>query len=126
VRDRAGLGVEVPAGTGLRAAGEAREVSATLAAACRVIAIANTSAIDATKLAEAITVIFERRAEHRVPASLPEPPAEWTAPWRRLARDVPATDDIAEGYRVAVTLLHPVLDGTVTTGAWRPGDGWPG
>jgi hypothetical protein len=91
-----------------------------------VIAIANTSAIDATKLAEAITVIFERRAEHRVPASLPEPPAEWTAPWRRLARDVPATDDIAEGYRVAVTLLHPVLDGTVTTGAWRPGDGWPG
>ncbi len=39
-----------------------------------VVVIANTSAIDATKLAEAITVIFERRAEHRVPASLPEPP----------------------------------------------------
>ena len=84
----------------------------------------NTSAIDATKLAEAIAVIFDRRAEHAVPAALPEPPTEWAAPWRRLARNVPATGDIAEGYRTAVALFGPVLDGTLTTGAWWPGERW--
>jgi hypothetical protein len=89
-----------------------------------VVVIANTSAVDAAKLAEAIEVIFGRRAEHAAPAAVPVPPAEWATPWRRLARHVPATVDIAEGYGTAVALFGPVLDGTVTTGAWQPGDGW--
>jgi predicted nucleotidyltransferase component of viral defense system len=90
-----------------------------------IVVIASTSGIDAAKLAEAITVIFARRTEHAVPSAVPAPPAEWTTPWRRLAREVPATDDIAEGHRTAVALFGPILDGTVTTGVWRPGDGWP-
>ncbi len=89
-----------------------------------VVVIANTSAIDAAKLSEAIIVIFDRRAEHTVPAALPEPPADWTTPWRRLARDLPASDDLAEGHRVAVALFEPILARTVATGAWRPGEGW--
>ncbi len=89
-----------------------------------VVVIANTSAVDAARLAEAITAIFDRRAEHTVPAALPEPPAEWTAPWRRLARDVPATADITEGHGIAVALFDPILACTVATGAWRPGEGW--
>ena len=91
-----------------------------------VVVIANTSAIEASRLVEAITVIFERRAEHRVPASLMQPPDEWAVPWRRLARDVPAADGIADGYRVAIELFHPVLEGSVTTGAWQTSDGWTG
>lgn len=75
-------------------------------------------------LAEAITLIFERRAEHAVPASLPEPPAAWATPWRRLARDVPAPDELAEGYRVAAALFDPILAASVTTGTWQPGEGW--
>lgn len=90
-----------------------------------VVVIANASVIDAAKLAEAIAVIFERRAEHPLPAGMPAPPQEWAGPWRRLARDVPATDDIVEGYSLAVALFDPVLDGTVTSGEWRPGHGWP-
>ena len=89
-----------------------------------VVVIANTSTIDAGKLAEAIAVIFDRRAEHDVPAALPQPPAEWSAPWRRLARDVPATDDIADGHRIAAAIFNPVLDGAVTTGTWQTGAGW--
>ena len=89
-----------------------------------VVVIANTSVIVAEKLSEAIAVIFSRRGEHVAPAALPEPPAEWATPWRRLARDVPATDDIAEGYRVAVALFGPVLDRSVTDAAWQPGVGW--
>jgi predicted nucleotidyltransferase component of viral defense system len=89
-----------------------------------VVVIANTSVISATMLAEAITVIFKRRAEHPVPAALPEPPVEWATPWRRLARDVPAPDELAEGYPVAAALFDPILAGTVTTGTWQPGQGW--
>ena len=88
-----------------------------------VVVIANTSAI-AAKLAEAMTIIFDRRAEHAVPARPPEPPAEWAMPWRRLARDVPAADDIAEGHRIAVDLFDPILARTVETGEWRPCQGW--
>jgi hypothetical protein len=86
--------------------------------------IANTSVIGAAKLAGAIAVIFERRAEHPVPAALPEPPAEWAMPWRRLARDVPAPDELGEGFRVAAALFDPILTGTVATGTWQAGEGW--
>jgi hypothetical protein len=89
-----------------------------------VVVIANTSAIDAARLSEAITAIFERRAEHPVPAALPEPPAAWATPWRRLARDVPATDELDEGHRVAGALFDPILSRTIATGAWQPGEGW--
>ena len=69
-------------------------------------------------------MIFGRRGDHAVPAALPEPPAAWATPWRRLARDVPATDDITEGYRTAVALFDPILACSVATGSWQPGDGW--
>ncbi len=90
-----------------------------------VVVIANTSLVDAAKLSEAIAVIFDRRAEYNVPAALPQPPAEWATPWRRIARDVSAADDIAEGYRIAVYLFDPILGRTVETGVWRSGEGWP-
>jgi hypothetical protein len=89
-----------------------------------VVVIASTSAIDAAKLSEAITVIFDRRAEHKVPGALAEPPVDWATPWRRLARELPASDDITQGYRVAVALFDPILARTVATGTWRPSEGW--
>lgn len=91
-----------------------------------VVVIANTSTIDAARLVEAIAVIFERRAEHPVPRHLPEPPTEWATPWQRLARDVPATDDLVDGYRTAVALFDPVLGAATPAGVWRAGVGWPG
>jgi predicted nucleotidyltransferase component of viral defense system len=89
-----------------------------------VVVIANTSVIDAASLAEAITVIFGRRGEHAVPATLPQPPAEWARPWRRFARDLPTADDIDGGYVVAVALFDPILGRRVIDGAWQPGVGW--
>jgi hypothetical protein len=86
--------------------------------------IANTSGIDAEKLAEAIVVIFNRRAEHAAPSDVPAPPNEWATPWQRLARDVPATDDIAEGFATAVALFAPILSAAITSGSWRAGGGW--
>jgi hypothetical protein len=90
-----------------------------------IVVIANTSTIDAGRLTQAIAVIFARRAEHAAPEALPAPPAAWARPWSRLARGLPAARDIAEGHSTAVALLNPVLDGRMTEGTWRPGDGWP-
>lgn len=90
-----------------------------------IVVIANTSVIDAARLHEAINVIFDRRAEHAVPAELPQPPAGWAAPWRPLARALPATDDIEAGYVVAAEIFDPILAGDVTTGLRQPGERWP-
>jgi hypothetical protein len=58
-----------------------------------------------------------------VPEALPEPPAEWTTPWGRLAR-VPAPDELGEGYPVAAAPFDAILVGTVAMGTWQPaGDG---
>jgi Nucleotidyl transferase AbiEii toxin, Type IV TA system len=89
-----------------------------------VVVIANTSAMDAAQLVEAITVIFERRDEHAVPAEVSAPPPEWATPWRRLARLAPAPDEIAEGHRVAAALLDPILSRAISVGTWQPQAGW--
>jgi predicted nucleotidyltransferase component of viral defense system len=89
-----------------------------------VVVIANTSAIDAATLDEAIAVIFGRRAEHAVPDAVPAPPAGWATPWRRLTRDVPATGELGEGHRVAAALFDPILARIVATGTWQAGEGW--
>ena len=89
-----------------------------------VVVIASTQVVDAAKLVGAITAIFERRAKHPVPTALPYPAREWAAPWRRLARDVPATDELGDGHRIAAALFDPILARTVATGAWRPGEQW--
>ena len=89
-----------------------------------VVAIANTQEVDAANLAEAITVIFERRGENAVPATLPQPPGEWAAPWRRLVREVPAADELVDEDRIAAALFDPILARAVTMGTWRPAGRW--
>lgn len=86
--------------------------------------IANTTAIDAAELRQAVDATFARRGTHPVPTALPPPPADWAPAWRRLAADVPVPDDLDAGYRLAAELFDPILDGTVTGGTWQPGTGW--
>ncbi len=89
-----------------------------------VVVIANTSAIGAARLAEAIAAIFGRREAHAVPASLPAPPSDWAVGWRRLARDVPAEPELHDGYRIAAEVFDPVLAGENTRRVWEPTAGW--
>lgn len=86
--------------------------------------IADTMAIRAAELCDAVDATFARRGTHPVPSALPPPPADWAPAWRQLAADVPAPDDLDAGYRVAVELFDPILDGAVTSGEWQPGTGW--
>lgn len=82
--------------------------------------IAELSALDAAVLHREIEAIFELRGTHTQPKALPSPPGEWSVPFRRLAKEVGAPEDLATGHEEAAALLDPVLTGKIATGKWDP------
>lgn len=80
--------------------------------------IAELSSLDAATLRKAIDTIFGLRKTHPAPRTLPPPPAEWAAPFGRLAEEVGAPSELTAGHREAAALLDPVLGGEVAVGAW--------
>lgn len=82
--------------------------------------VAELSTLDANTLRGEIETIFNRRATHAVPAALPPPPADWAAPFRRLAEEVGVPAELRAGHRDAAALLDPILSERVTAGQWGP------
>lgn len=82
--------------------------------------ISELSTLDAASLHREIETIFALRGTHSTPKALPSPPAEWAAPFRRLAREVGVPDELAAGHRDAAALLDPILSAEVTAGRWNP------
>jgi Nucleotidyl transferase AbiEii toxin, Type IV TA system len=82
--------------------------------------IAELSELDAAVLRREIDVIFELRGTHARPKTLPSPPGEWSVPFRRLAKEVGAPEELATGHEEAAALLDPVLSDTVAAGRWDP------
>lgn len=82
--------------------------------------IAGTTVVDARRLEQALTEIFDRRDTHSLPDELPAPPSDWEPAWRGLTAEVPAADDLLTGFRQATDFLEPVLNGTVRSGTWKP------
>ncbi|HMI81775.1 MAG TPA: nucleotidyl transferase AbiEii/AbiGii toxin family protein [Solirubrobacterales bacterium] len=80
--------------------------------------IAELSQLDAAGLRREIDTIFELRATHAAPASLPLPPAEWAGPFRELAEEVGVPADLEAGHRDAAALVDPILSGEVASGTW--------
>jgi hypothetical protein len=80
--------------------------------------ISELSHLDATALRREIDTIFALRETHPVPSALPPPPAEWAAPFRRLAEEVGAPSELKAGHREAAALLDPILGGGVPVGTW--------
>ena len=85
-----------------------------------LVVIANTSELDAKRLNAAIAEIFDRRATHAPPASLPAPPDDWATAWRRLVMDLPADAEVDAGHRAAAEFLDPVLAGDTDARTWDP------
>lgn len=75
--------------------------------------------LDADKLRDALKVTFEARSLQRLPESLPPPPAEWSMPYKNLAKQVGLDEDLALGYAEAAKLLGPVLSSSAK-GNWDP------
>lgn len=86
-----------------------------------LILIAIHRELGATRLRQALDGTFCARNTHPLPAVLPVPPAAWTAPYRRLARDVGIDEDMEKGWAIAAALLDPVLSEEVPgTTRWHP------
>lgn len=60
------------------------------------------------------------RGEHDPPAKLSAPPADWAVSYRRFAEAVGIAPSLDTGHTAAARCLDPVLDGTITHGAWIP------
>lgn len=85
-----------------------------------LVLIASASEVEAAEVKRAIDVVFGRRATHPVPSRLPEPPADWMVPYRRLASPLGVTDDLNRGLLVAAALLDPILQGRQRRARWSP------
>lgn len=85
--------------------------------------IARLAQLDAATLTRAIDETYVLRATHSRPRSLPPPPREWRAPFRRLAQSVDVAPDLGAGHATAAALLDPILSGDVARGRWSPHQG---
>jgi hypothetical protein len=80
--------------------------------------IAELSSLDAATLRREVETIFALRKTHAPPSTLPPPPLDWTVPYRRLAEEVGAPDNLEAGHRAATALLDPLLRGEISSGKW--------
>jgi predicted nucleotidyltransferase component of viral defense system len=74
-----------------------------------IILMSELAAFDFDRLREAVLRVFEARATHELPGSLPAPPRDWARPYRALATEVGLNPDLAVGYGLVVMFLDPVL-----------------
>lgn len=83
--------------------------------------LAGVREIDGARLRGAPELTFAERKTHPLPASLPQPPAAWGAPYARMvAEDDLGWGDLATLMRAASAFFDPVLAGTDHT--WRPAE----
>ncbi len=84
-----------------------------------IILMSELADFDVERLRDAILRVFEARATHELPASLPAPPREWARPYRALAEEVGLDPDPSAGQRVAATFLDPVLSDERDLAHWN-------
>jgi Nucleotidyl transferase AbiEii toxin, Type IV TA system len=85
-----------------------------------LVLLAELAWLPAIQLREEIETIFAIRETHEVPLSLPVPPREWVAPYRRLAEEVAVSSKLTTGHQEAAALLDPILSGGIASGKWDP------
>ena len=82
-----------------------------------ILLIADSLALEAAAVREALKHTFETRARQAFPGSLPAPPPEWAPDFARLAEEVGLEPDLAAAFDRAATFLDPVLSGGAQ-GSW--------
>lgn len=82
--------------------------------------VAGAASVDARRLRMALEDTFAGRARQDLPVKLPEPPADWRAPFARLARELALPRNVDAGFKLAATFLDPVLDRPGLHAVWSP------
>lgn len=72
------------------------------------------------RLREVMVRLFDTRATHELPASVPAPPREWAPPYRTLAEEVGLVPDPASGHNLVAAFLDPVLAARPGLALWDP------
>lgn len=89
-----------------------------------ILLIADSQALKAAAVREALMYTFETRARQALPGSLPAPPPEWAPDYGRLAEEVGLDSDLTAAFDRAAAFLDPVLSGE-TDGSWDAAvSGW--
>ncbi len=83
--------------------------------------LATTRPLEAVRLRSALERTFEFRATHSIPSSLPDPPANWSIPYREMARANEFAWTTLEQLTTAVTgFINPLLADSGRI--WRPAE----
>ena len=85
-----------------------------------IVLISELKSFEFERLREVIVRVFEARATHDVPSSLPAPPGEWASP---IARWLTRSDSIptsSVGHRLAASFIDPVLAAGHGLTRWDP------
>lgn len=69
-------------------------------------------------LREVIVRLFDARATHELPTSVPAPPSNWARPYGTLAEEVGLDPDLAVGHRLVADFLNPVLTAKAGLAHW--------
>jgi len=85
-----------------------------------IVLLAETAAIDAAELREALEATFAACGTHPLPQSLSTTPRTWASEYHRSARDLGMrSETLEDGQSVASALMDPVLHG-MRNGRWNP------
>ncbi len=82
-----------------------------------ILLISGAEPIDARALRTALETTFAERQRQELLSSLPAPPAEWAAPYGRLAADVGVEPELGAAFANAARFLDPILAGR-SEGSW--------
>lgn len=74
-----------------------------------IVLMSELASFEFERLRDVIVRLFEARATHKLPASVPAPPREWAQPYRALAEEVGLDPDPSVGHGLVATFLNPLL-----------------
>jgi Nucleotidyl transferase AbiEii toxin, Type IV TA system len=74
-----------------------------------IVLMSGLASFEFERLRDVIARLFEARATHDIPSSVPAPPFEWAVPYRALAEEVGLAPDLSVGHRRAAAFLDSVL-----------------
>lgn len=83
-----------------------------------IVLMSELASYEFSGLRDVIVRLFDTRATHEPPASVPAPPREWARPYRTLADEVGLDPDPAVGHHLVAAFLNPVLSAATGPGRW--------
>lgn len=75
-----------------------------------ILLIERSTTITASSLRTALAHVFNQRQRHPLPDKLPQPPNNWTDPYRQLAESVGIEPNLIAAYQRARAFLDPILE----------------